>query len=307
VRKPKLNRISEHVYLLSPDASTDRPSLGAIVGKQATLMVDAGNSPAHANLLLDELATHQIAKPKYLVLTHWHWDHVFGSSVFDGLIFAHEETTHVIKDMALLDWGDEALDRRVKEGTEIEFCRDMIKAEWPNRSNLQLKSPEVSFTECLEFDLGGVSCQVKHVGGDHASDSSIVYIPEDRILLLGDCLYEDLHHGPQNYTIQKLYPLIDEIMGYNADYYVWSHNSEPMPKKEMMDFVGLLKKIGDLVKQTRDDRELLHQKMEVILGHDLTEDHLEIANAFLCGLELLEKKCTVIPANDHIQQTAFPR
>jgi glyoxylase-like metal-dependent hydrolase (beta-lactamase superfamily II) len=290
VRQPSLNRISEHVYWLAPDATTDRPTLGAIVGKQATLVVDAGNSPTHANLLLDELTNLSLAKPSYVVLTHWHWDHVFGASAFEAPIFAHEETHRVVEEMTQLDWSDHALDRRVEEGTEIEFCRDMIKAEWPDRSNLQVKLPDVSFVTQLEFNLGGVKCQVKHVGGDHASDSSIVYIPEDNIVFLGDCLYEDLHNGPRNYTIQKLFPLIDEIMSYRADYYVFSHNLEPMPKIEMMEFVGLLKLVGELGEQTGGNRELILQELQGKLGQILEDDHLEIVDAFLAGLRASKKK-----------------
>ena len=268
VRQSPLNQISAHVYWLAPDATTDRPTLGAIVGKQATLM----------------------AKPKYVVLTHWHWDHVFGVSAFDVPIFAYEETQRVIEEMAQLDWSDEALDRRVEAGTEIEFCRDMIKAEWPDRTHLRLKPPDVSFASQLEFNLGGVRCQVKHVGGDHATDSSIVYVPEDRIIFLSDCMYEDLHHGPRNYTSQKLFPLIDEIMGYSADYYIFGHNPEPMPKIEMMEFVGLLKSVGKLVEQTGDNRNLILQELQGKLGQILEDDHIEIADAFLVGLRTSWKK-----------------
>jgi glyoxylase-like metal-dependent hydrolase (beta-lactamase superfamily II) len=284
VRQQQLKRVLEHVYLLDPEASKDRPSLGAIIGKQSTLVVDAGNSPAHANILQNELVKRGFSKPKYVVLTHWHWDHVFGSSAFEVPIFAHEETTRRIKEMSDLDWSDEALDRRVEIGDEIEFCRDMIKAEWPNRSNLRLRSPDVSFVDCLEFDLGDVHCQVRHVGGDHASDSSIIYIPEDQALFLGDALYGDLHHGPENYTIEKIYPLVDEIMRYEATVYIWSHDSEPMPQKEMMDFIGLLKEVGKLAQQTGANRELLMSRLQHILGRNLTEEHLDIANAFLYGL-----------------------
>ncbi|MFK7801135.1 MAG: MBL fold metallo-hydrolase, partial [Anaerolineae bacterium] len=90
--KSRLNQISEHVYWLAPDSTTDRPTLGAIIGNEATLLVDAGNSPTHAQLFLDELATLRPTNRKYLVLTHWHWDHVFGTSVFDMPIIAHQET-----------------------------------------------------------------------------------------------------------------------------------------------------------------------------------------------------------------------
>lgn len=284
MKQSSLNRISEHVYWLAPDATTDRPTLGAIVGQQATLMVDAGNSPTHAHLFLGELAKLDLAKPQYVVLTHWHWDHVFGASAFEVPIFAYEETQRVMEDMAQLDWSDEALDRRVEEGTEIEFCRDMIKAEWPDRTKLRLKPPDVSFASRLEFNLGGVRCQVKHVGGDHASDSSIVYVLEDNIVFLSDCLYEDLHHGPRNYTIPKLFPLIDEVMSYEADYYIWGHHPEPMPKTEMMEFTGLLKSIGAQVERTGNHRGLILRELEGITGKSLEDDALEIVDAFLAGL-----------------------
>jgi glyoxylase-like metal-dependent hydrolase (beta-lactamase superfamily II) len=255
------------------------------VGKHATLMVDAGNSPAHANLFLAELVKLDLAKPNYVVLTHWHWDHVFGVSAFEAPLFAYAETQRVVEEMAQLDWSDEALDRRVEEGTEIEFCRDMIKAEWPDRRDLQLRPPDVSFAGQLEFSLGGVRGQVKHVGGDHARDSTIVYVPEDRIIFLSDCLYEDLHHGPPNYTTHKLFPLIDEIMGYDADYYVFGHNPEPMSSIEMMMYVGSLKLIGELVQQTGDNRDLILRELPGKLGQTLEDDHVEIVDAFLAGLK----------------------
>jgi predicted amidohydrolase len=49
----QFHRLTVHVYYLSPDSTTDRPVLGAIVGTTGTLVVDAGNSPAHAQVLLD--------------------------------------------------------------------------------------------------------------------------------------------------------------------------------------------------------------------------------------------------------------
>ena len=284
-----LNRISEHVYWSSPDSTTDRPVLGAIAGRQATLMVDAGNSPAHAGLFLDGLATLGLAHPKYLLLTHWHWDHVFGASAVDSTVFASEETGRVIAEMAGLDWSDEALDRRVAAGTEIEFCRDMIKAELPDRADLQLRLVDVAFARRLEINLGGVSCLVKFVGGDHAADASVVYIPADKILFLSDCLYEDLYHGPAHYTTRKLFPLIDELMSFDAEQYIWGHNPEPTPKAEMATFVAALKTIGRLVERIGDKRDRILQELPGELNQEMDDDHIEIADAFLAGLRLSDQ------------------
>jgi glyoxylase-like metal-dependent hydrolase (beta-lactamase superfamily II) len=180
----KLHQLTEHIYWLPSDSTTDRPVLGAIVGTKGVLIVDAGNSPAHANILLDELARNNIAPPNYLVLTHWHWDHVFGTAVFNIPIIASQETKRIVEEMAQLDWSDEALDARVEAGAEIEFCRDMMKKELPDRTSLILKAPDIAFTDKLDIDLGNINCRIVHVGGDHAEDSVVVYNPQNRAVTL---------------------------------------------------------------------------------------------------------------------------
>lgn len=293
----QLQQLTPRVYWLPPDERTDRPVLGVIVGSQATLIVDAGNSAAHANLLLDQLVEHDLIKPKsYIVLTHWHWDHVFGAATleewcaersgFDTTIFAHQETARYVEEMAHLDWSDAALDQRVADGTEIEFCRDMIKAELPDRTNLRIKPADVAFASELTFNLGDITCQVTYVGGDHSSDSSVVYIPAgkgENILFLSDCLYEDLHHGPRNYTIEKLFPLLDAIESYDADYYLWGHDDVPMPRAEMTEFIRSLRIIGQAFERIGDNREALVAALPSELNAEFNEEHLEIVDAFLAG------------------------
>ncbi len=44
----------------------------------------------------------------------------------------------------------------------------------------------------MELDLGEVTCVLKHVGGDHAHDSVVIYVKEEKILFLGDCIYADI-------------------------------------------------------------------------------------------------------------------
>lgn len=274
-----LNQISPHVYWLPPDSTTDRPVLGAVAGERSTLLVDAGNSPAHARLFLAELARLQVAPPQFLVLTHWHWDHVFGAATIALPTVAHQETRRRMVEMAGWDWSDAALDERVAAGVEIEFCRDMIKAELPDRTDLILRPPDIAFTERVELDLGSVSAQLIHVGGDHAADSTIVYIPEDRVVFMSDCLAPDLYYPPRRYTTRRLFPLIDQLLQCEADFYLMGHNPEPVSRAELVAYTSRLKLIGQLIERLGDDRAAILAE----LGH-FDEDDEEDLDCFLAGL-----------------------
>lgn len=283
-----LQQISTHVYWLPPDSATDRPVLGVVAGQHGTLLIDAGNSPAHAQLLLEQVAKLPIAAPQFLVLTHWHWDHVFGTATLNLPTVAHAATKRMVSEMAQLDWSDEALDRRVEQGVEIEFCRDMIKAELPNRAQLTLCPPQIAFTQQIEIDLGGVTCQIAHVGGDHSADSTIVYIPEDKLLFLSDCLYQDLYHGEPSYSTQKLLPLITQLRTYAVDFYLWGHDAEPYSQTQMAAYLTLLQTIGRQVEQRGDSREAILVDLPAIFGAPLDEEQIEIVDAFLAGLRKIE-------------------
>ena len=51
-----LQLLTGHVHWLPPYGPTDRPALGVVQGTRETLLIDTGNSPAHARLLHDGVA-----------------------------------------------------------------------------------------------------------------------------------------------------------------------------------------------------------------------------------------------------------
>ena len=282
------HQVSSHVYWLSPDSATDRPVLGVISGERGSLIVDAGNSSAHAQILLNEINRHNLEVPSYLFLTHWHWDHVFGTDRFSMLTIAHDETVRIVKRMSQFDWSDAALDQRVHDGLEIEFCRDMIKAELPDRSDLIIRTPEIAISQQVTVHLGNISCQLIHVGGDHAHDSTVAFVPEEKIMFLGDCIYDDLHHGSRRVTTGKLLPLYERLLAFDTDYYLPSHHPEPLTYQALSDEYTLMAEIGRTVERISDDRYSVMNELEKRFGSPLETEQVEIAEAFLAGLRLPE-------------------
>lgn len=241
-----LKKLAKRVYCMPHYSETDRPTLGLICGDTFSLIVDSGNSPTHARDFLNIVEKMDISPIKFVVITHWHWDHIFGIKTMGLLTISHNETKKKIDYMKTLKWDDVSIDERVDTGEEIEFCRDMIKREMPTRDDLKLKAPDLTFNNKIEIDLGGITCVVEHVGGVHAHDSAIIYIPDEKVMFLGDCIYQDFYSGEWSYDKDKLAILLDKIKKYEVSYYVTGHQ-DPKTSEEMWDFFYDLTSIGEIV------------------------------------------------------------
>lgn len=262
-------------------SETDRPALGLICGDDFSVIVDSGNSPAHARDFLNLVEQMDIAPVKFVVLTHWHWDHIFGMNTMNLLSISHDLTKEKIAYLKTLAWDDTSLDARVETGEEIEFCSDMIKREMPTRDHLELKAPDISFNSKIEIDLGGVICVVEHVGGVHAQDSSIVYIPGEKVMFLGDCIYQDFYSGEWSYDLNELTILLDKIKRYDADYYVTGHQ-DPKTHAEMWSFLDELTHIGEIVDKETSLNKAVARYNEVMKTKP-NEEQLEYIQNFVSG------------------------
>ncbi|MGR3778309.1 MBL fold metallo-hydrolase [Bacillus paramycoides] len=284
----QIKKIGHSFWYMTPVSETDRPILGMVVGKEKTLMIDAGNSEAHAQLFLEMLKEQNISNPDFVALTHWHWDHIFGLPVLkNALSIAHSETKKEMNKIVSYEWTDEALDARVKEGTEIEFCADCIKKEFNEQPrNIEIIPPTLTFQNQLKLDLGEVTCVLKHVGGDHSHDSVVIYIKEEKILFLGDCIYADIFSSKWNYTTKQTFKLIQELEGFDAETYILSHG-KAIDRAEFLQEIRLLKTVGTYTEIHKGNVEKIKEAYKQELDRELNEEELETITYFVNGYEMV--------------------
>jgi glyoxylase-like metal-dependent hydrolase (beta-lactamase superfamily II) len=271
----RFETLTAHVDWFTPDERTDRPALGAVHGHERTLLVEGGASPAHLHAFVAELEARDRPPIEAIVLTHWHWDHSFGSAALDVPVVAHEETARQLGVQASYAWSDEALDARVTEGLEIPFCADMIKLELPDRASLEIVVPSRTFADRWELDLGGgVIVEVTHVGGDHASDSSVVHVPQDGVAFLGDCHYDCLHAPERYLTIGGITRVVERLRALNATLVIEGHGDTPLDRVAQDVLFGGVEEATELVQRLGDD------------AHDAARDDAdlnELVEALLVG------------------------
>lgn len=226
---PAPSQISEHVWWL-PKAPPDRPCLCVVAGARRTLWLDAGSSERHTRELLAAAPA-----PDLVGLTHSDWDHVVGASALDCPVIAHELTAEALVRLAAADWSDEGLDERVAAGELLQWHVDDIREELPSPRKVTIVPADIIFRDRLEVDLGDVSVQLRHVGGDHAPDSTVMFVEPDRLLFLGDALYEIPSGG---YTKAKLEPLVAVVSSFDAEAFVLGHSETVLSRDELEAFVA---------------------------------------------------------------------
>jgi glyoxylase-like metal-dependent hydrolase (beta-lactamase superfamily II) len=223
------SQISDHIWWL-PKAPPDRPSLCAVVGERRTLWLDAGSSEAHAQELLAAAPS-----PDFVALTHSDWDHVIGASALGCPVIAHELTAAMLLRLAEADWSDAGLDARVAGGELEQWHVDDIRIELPSPREVTIVPADLVFRERLDLELGGVRVGLHHVGGDHNAESTVMLVEPDRLLFLGDALYEIPSGG---YTKARLEPLVETIRSFDADLYVDGHSETVLSRSEVEAFIA---------------------------------------------------------------------
>lgn len=276
-----LHQLTSNVFYSAFNHDTDRPNLGCVAGQESALLIDAGNSPMHAKSFLEDVSQTIYVPVKYVVITHWHWDHVFGLQSLPFHSIGQELTQEKLKWMQTLSWEDDALDRRVQIGEEIAFCCNMIKKEMPSRGDLTIPLLAETYQEQLTIDLGNQPVELHHVESEHAKDSTIIYIPNEKVLFLSDCLSPDVYSGEWSYSFSKLERLLHKIKTFEADIYLEGHHT-PETKEAFWSYFNELLAIGAIVSQTRDTHkayDLFYQERK----KKPTEEQQELIQYFVNG------------------------
>ncbi|NOW05484.1 MBL fold metallo-hydrolase [Clostridium beijerinckii] len=230
-----LIKVTERVYYLINDRETDRPVLGYIKGDKYALMVDAGNSKNYLEKFNDSIEKLNLRLPDYVAITHWHWDHTYGMHSVTGKTIACEITNQQLKVMSKWQWTDESMKKRLSTGEDIEFADTNIRKEYKNLQDINVVPADIVFKNNLELDLGGLKVILKNVVSPHSKDSVIVYIPEEKVVFIGDAYGMDYYNNCE-YNAVKLKSLINMLEGLEFDVCFPGHSS-PINKTEIIEYL----------------------------------------------------------------------
>lgn len=220
-----LNKLSNTIYYLSNQDNNERPTLGLVCGDSYSLIIDSGNSPQHAKDFLLEIEKLNVPPVKYVVITHAHWDHFLGMNEFDATVIVNSQTNEIIKEWQSFSYDDRSLKSYVNTNQMSAMCMNIIQTDMPNRNSFKLKSPDVIFEKTLTIDLGNKVCILEKIKSTHSEDSTVIYIPDEKVVFLGDCAYGTTTNSLFHFKQSLLLPMIKDIQKYNAEMFLLGHES----------------------------------------------------------------------------------
>lgn len=267
-----LEKVTDRIYYLMNDNKNERPALGLVKGDNCCLVIDAGNSMKHAKEFMNEIKKMNLPPIKYVVATHHHWDHIFGLQAFDAVKIASNTTYELAK----MYWGIEVNESSLEEARKNNIFDDIgvkiLKEELDNIDRIEEIKFDLLFQGELEIDLGGVTCFVKEMVNPHRNDGTIVYVPWEKTLFLGDSAYGRSKDGKSCYDRSKLISMMEEVNTYDADFYLCSHESI-CDKEEMKWYFDKLN-MGLEMTQGLDKLEDIVEKFQEIYNTEPSETDL---------------------------------
>jgi glyoxylase-like metal-dependent hydrolase (beta-lactamase superfamily II) len=174
-----------------------------IVGDDDVLLVDSSASPAAGHVLRQAIRTMTTKPVRYIVNTHFHFDHALGDAAFpeavmighvatrDGLGLGLRQPT-LASNLAALPGRAAEMRARARGETDAEAREVLLRdaastdAYAEDLAALVPAPPRLAFTDALTIWLGAREVRILHLGRGHTAGDTVIHLPAERIVCTGD-------------------------------------------------------------------------------------------------------------------------
>ena len=151
---------------------------GFFVTDDGVVVVDALGSPALAQELLLEIHRVTPQALRYVVVTHYHADHIY------GLQTLAQAGAKVIGHASAREYLNSDTAQRRLEASRIDL------APWIDANTRLVPADQWLDTQETRFRLGSMDFVVDHVGPAHTPEDVVVFVPQLGVLFAGDLFFQ---------------------------------------------------------------------------------------------------------------------
>jgi glyoxylase-like metal-dependent hydrolase (beta-lactamase superfamily II) len=224
-------------------------TVAVVINRDHVMLVDTNITPEATRRLVADIKTLTDKPLRYVVNTHWHYDHTDGNQIFgpEVQIIGHENTRKTILagvlhkrlEQAFRDLPNALANTRKRlaaAGNEAERQQIQRQLAVQEAYQEQLKEtrptpPNVTITDRLTIHSGDREIQIFHPGRGHSDTDVIVYLPKERVLITGD-YWEGDRTGALNFGFHDEWAdNLEKLKSIDFDWVIAGHG-EPFRGKE---------------------------------------------------------------------------
>jgi cyclase len=285
---PTKTELAPGIFLFSRpgygDVGLDGNSI-VVTSRDGVLVFDTNGTPSASAAVLAEIRAITNQPVKWIVNSHWHWDHWYGTETYQqafpaARIVSHEKNLQLMKGPALefnkpfleqqLPAYLQNMEKRAADKPDLAPLLAADRAFYEQKKNVHLVLPNVTFTDRLEIELGERHVEVLNYGRGVTPGDTFVYLPKEKVLLLGDLIVNPITFALSGFPTEWL-RVLEKVDALDAITIVTGHGP-PLHDKALlratMDVFRVLLTEGKAAKAKGLDPD--QAKEEIFPGlHDL--------------------------------------
>jgi len=213
----KLIQVSPHGYYVEGVAALGSPfnrnfisNAGVIVAPEGVIVIDALGSPALAQELIGLIRAVTDKPIKYVIVTHYHADHIYGLQTFmdqGATVIAHINAKEYL--------GSDTAKLR------LDASRQEL-APWVN-DQTRLVPAQTWVEDDVSMRLAGLNLQIFKMGPAHTIDDIAIFVPSEGVLFAGDLVFRGRIPYVGNADSLGWIQSLDKLIKANAQVIVPGH------------------------------------------------------------------------------------
>lgn len=246
------------VYLTAPYGAVGLDGNSIVVtSRDGVLVFDTNGTPSAAAAVLADIRTMTNQPVRYIVHSHWHWDHWYGAEVYtrafpDVKIIAQEKTAAMMAGPAIA-FNKPGLDDQLPQyigslekrlvaaesvfppASDVPALREALAVArrfLDEKRRVTHTLPTVTFADRLDLSLGERQVQLLHFGRAVTPGDAVMYLPKERVLVTGDVIVNPITFALSGYPSEWVRTL-EKLDALPADVIVTGHG-EPLEDKTLL-------------------------------------------------------------------------